>query len=67
MNAVRIAITVFVLILLTVVTLGWIWTARHQPPALRTASHVVLGVSALSGIFALVKIWRGGARTRPRH
>jgi len=40
------------------VTLGWIWTTAHQPPPLRTASHLVLGVAALAGIFALAKIWR---------
>ena len=36
-NAVRIAITVFVLVLLTVLTLGLLWTGSHQPPPLRTA------------------------------
>ena len=54
----RIGITVFVLILLGIVTLGWIWTGRHQPPGLSRASHVVLGISALSGVFALARIWR---------
>ena len=57
-NAVRIGITVFVLLLLTVVTLGWIWTTGHQQPPLRTASHLVLAIAALSGVFALTKIWR---------
>jgi membrane protein YdbS with pleckstrin-like domain len=58
MNVVRIAITKFVLGLLTIVTLGWIWTGSHQPPPLRTASHIVLAIAALAGIFALAKIWR---------
>lgn len=58
MNKVRIAISMFILALLTIVVLGWFWTASHQPPPLRTASHAVLAVSALTGIFALVKIWR---------
>jgi hypothetical protein len=58
MNAVRIGITCFVLILLSVVTMGWIWTGSHQPPPLRTASHVVLALAAASGIFALARIWR---------
>jgi tellurite resistance protein TehA-like permease len=57
MNAVRIGITVFILILLAIVTLGWIWTNGHQPPPLRTASHVVLALAGLAGIFALTKIW----------
>ena len=54
----RIAITCFVLALLGVVRLGWIWTATHQPPPLRTASHVVLSLAALAGLLALAKIWR---------
>jgi hypothetical protein len=57
-NAVRIAITLFVVLLLTVVTLGWIWTAGHQQPQLRTAGQLVLTIAALSGVFALTKIWR---------
>jgi len=52
------AITGFVTLLLIVVTLGWIWTARHQPPPLRTASYVVLTIAALAGVFAVAKIWR---------
>jgi hypothetical protein len=62
MNGVRIAITTFTLILLMVVGLGWKWTATHQPPALRTASQIVLALSAAAGLFAVVKIWT--TRTR---
>ncbi len=58
MNRVRIAITMFVLALLTVVSLGWVWTSGHQPPPLRIASHTVLAIAALAGIFGLAKIWR---------
>ena len=58
MMVVRITITIFVLALLTIVTLGWVWTGSHQPPPLRTASHTVLAIAALAGIFALTKIWR---------
>jgi hypothetical protein len=61
MKAVRIGITTFVAALLTIVTLGWSWTNSHQPPPLRTASHIVLGIAALAGVFALVKIWRRDA------
>ena len=57
-GAVRIAITGFVTLLLITVALGWIWTTSHQPPASRTASHVVLTIAALAGIFAVTKIWR---------
>jgi hypothetical protein len=58
MRLFRVAITFFVVLLLTVVTLGWTWTGSHQPPPLRTASQVVLAVAAFAGIFALARIWR---------
>ena len=58
MNGVRIAITAFVLVLLTIVTLGFIWTGSHQPPPLRAASHIVLGIAAFAGIVGLARIWR---------
>jgi uncharacterized membrane protein len=59
MNGIRIAISIFVLILITLAGLGWMWTSRHQPPEQAAASHVVLGIMALSGVVALVTIWRG--------
>jgi hypothetical protein len=58
MQRVRVAISVFVLLLLTLVTLGWIWTGSHQPPSLRNASHLVLAMAAGAGVFALAAIWR---------
>ena len=58
MRLVRVAITCFVVLLLGVVTMGWIWTGSHQPPAQRMASHVVLAIAAVAGIFALARIWR---------
>jgi hypothetical protein len=66
MNRVRLVITVFVLVLLSVVTQGLIWSSTHQPPPLRTASQMVLAASAFAGVFALVRLWRperrGGQR-----
>ena len=58
MRLVRVAITFFLVVLLAVVTMGWIWTGSHQPPPLRTASHMVLAIAAFAGIFALARIWR---------
>ncbi|MGC4080687.1 MAG: hypothetical protein QM736_00840 [Vicinamibacterales bacterium] len=58
MTAVRVAITAFILILLTIVSLGWRWSTLHQPPGLQAASHVVLTVTALAGVFAIARIWR---------
>lgn len=58
MNVVRILITLFILLLLTIVGLGWVWTTTHQPPGQIVASHVVLTVAALAGVFAITRIWR---------
>lgn len=58
MLVVRVAITSFVVVLMAIVTMGWIWTGSHQPPPLRTASHVVLSIAAFAGLFALAMIWR---------
>jgi membrane protein YdbS with pleckstrin-like domain len=57
-NGVRVTISAFVLLLLIIVTLGWSWTTRHQPPALRLAAHIVLSLAAVAGVFALTRIWR---------
>jgi len=58
MNVVRILITCFILVLLTIATLGWMWTTSHQPQGQQTASHIVLAVAALAGVFAIGRIWR---------
>lgn len=58
MIVVRILITFFILVLLTIVTLGWMWTTSHQAADQQTASHIVLTVAALAGVFAIARIWR---------
>ena len=57
-NVVRILITFFILVLLTIVSLGWMWTTSHQTTGQQTASHIVLTVAALAGVFAIARIWR---------
>ena len=57
-NGVRIGISAFVLVLLATIVLGLVWTSRHQPPPLRTASYIVLTLAAVAGVFALSTIWR---------
>jgi hypothetical protein len=64
MTGVRIAISVFVLALLTITALGWVWTGRHQPPAQALASHIVLGISAIFGVIALIAVWRANPPRR---
>jgi hypothetical protein len=58
MNIVRIAISLFILILLGTATAGWIWTAGHQSPPQARASHLVLGLASFAGIAGLVALWR---------
>jgi hypothetical protein len=61
-NLVRIAISVFILVLIGVAARGWMWTGSHQTAAQSTASRVVLTACILAGIVGLTAIWR--ARTR---
>jgi tellurite resistance protein TehA-like permease len=57
-HGVRIGISAFVLLLLSTIVLGWLWTSQHQVPPLRTASRIVLSLAGAAGIFALARIWR---------
>ncbi|HET7217083.1 MAG TPA: hypothetical protein VFJ02_03510 [Vicinamibacterales bacterium] len=58
MNAVRIAISLFIVILIGVATTGWVWTAGHQPAAQATASRVVLTLCIVAGLVGLGALWR---------
>lgn len=60
--AIRAAISVFIVVLLVVVRLGWTWTASHQTPSQAAASHVVLLLSAGAGLAGLAALWRKGLR-----
>lgn len=63
MNLIRVLISVMIVVLLVSAAAGWTWTAAHQAPALASASHVVLGLSAVVGLLGLVVVWTGGSRT----
>jgi hypothetical protein len=58
MNIIRIAISLFILVLLVISVAGWIWTGRNQPAPHASASHVVLTLGALAGVAGLVALWR---------
>jgi hypothetical protein len=60
MNAIRILISSFIVVLIGIATTGWIWTGRHQPAAQATASRVVLSLCVVAGIIGLTAIWRRG-------
>lgn len=58
MNLVRMAISLFVLLLITASVAGWIWTGIHQPASQSVASRVVLTLGILAGVIGLAAIWR---------
>ena len=57
-NVVRIAISLFIVIVVSVSVTGWIWTGSHQPPAQMAASRTVLSVCILAGVAGLTALWR---------
>jgi hypothetical protein len=59
-TAIRLAMTAFTAIVLSLSVVGIRWTSGHQPPAAALASGLVLTVSSLFAVVALVVIWRHG-------
>ena len=60
MNAIRVAITLFILLLIGVSAAGWRWTGAHQTASQAAASRAVLLVGSVAGIIGLGVIWRHG-------
>lgn len=58
MIAIRLAASIFILILMGLTAMGWIWTGAHQPPAQAIAARLVLALAGLAGIVGLVALWR---------
>lgn len=58
-NVIRIAITLFILVLIVVSASGWMWTGSHQTAAQSIASRVVLGLCVVAGLVGLMAVWRG--------
>jgi hypothetical protein len=61
MNIVRIVISLFIAVLMTVSTIGWIWTGTHQTASQAAASLVVLTLGVVAGLVGLVALWRPDA------
>jgi hypothetical protein len=57
MNSIRVLMSVFILILITLSVAGWIW-AGGQPSPQSMGSRVALTAGALAGVMGLVAIWR---------
>jgi hypothetical protein len=58
MTLIRITMSIFVLLLISVSLAGWIWTGSHQAPAQAIASRVVLTLGMAGGLVGLFAIWR---------
>ena len=69
-NVIRLAISLFVVLLVWVSTLGWIWVGSHLSPTLAFAARVVLAGGMIAAGAALSLLWRwrpghGGPAHRP--
>jgi len=62
-NAIRLAASLFILVLIGVSAMGCVWTGTHQPPAQALAGRSVLALAALAGVIGLVALWRWPERT----
>jgi hypothetical protein len=62
MNVVRLAISIFILIVICLAVAGWFWTGSHQTAAQSAGSRTVLGLSVLAGIAGLAALWRTRSR-----
>ena len=58
MNVVRIAITAFIAVLITIASTGWVWVGSHQTATQATASRVVLTICIAAGVTGVVMLWR---------
>ena len=58
MNVVRIAISLFILLLIGVSLVGWAWTNAHMPASQAEAGRAVLALGMLAGVVGLGALWR---------
>jgi hypothetical protein len=56
-TVVRVAITAFILVLITIATTGWLWVGGHQAPAQALASRVVLTLCVAAGLIGVKAVW----------
>ena len=56
-TVVRVAITGFILVLITIASTGWLWVGTHQAPAQALASRVVLTLCVAAGLAGVKAVW----------
>lgn len=57
-NLIRIAISLFVVVLVGVSALGWVWVGDHLSPAQAVAGRVVLTAGIIAAGVAVSMLWR---------
>ena len=62
MTTIRIAASIFILLLIALAVLGRIWNGRHQPPGQAAAGQIVLALGALAAVAGLAALWRWPGR-----
>jgi len=55
---IRVAISVFLVLVVVLSVMGWVWTGANQPPADMAGARTVLLLGGLAGIGGVVVIWR---------
>lgn len=58
MQRIRLAISLFLVVLIGVSATGWVWTGAHQTASQSLASRTVLTLGMLGGLGALWVLWR---------
>ena len=58
MTVIRVAMSIVILLVISVSVTGWIWTGSHQPAAQSIASRIVLTIAVAGGLVGLRAIWR---------
>jgi len=56
-NVVRVVITAFIVVVITIATTGWLWVGTHQAPPQALASRVVLSLAVLAGLIGVKAVW----------
>jgi hypothetical protein len=58
MNLFRLAVSLFLLLLIGVSVTGWVWTGAHQTASQALASRTVLGLGMFGGLAGVWILWR---------
>ena len=69
-SVIRLAISLFVVVLVAVSALGWVWAGTHLSPGQAVAGRAVLAAGVVAAGAALSLLWRwrpgeGGPAHRP--